>query len=83
LDLNNVSLTLEPLITAALGELTGERMMEVLPVLQNLSLDEPEPSGPARGSKFSLENKVFKPNFFYSQAKCGNISMISLQPLPN
>jgi hypothetical protein len=40
-----VSKTLEPLVTAALGELTGERTMEVLPALESLSLDELEPSG--------------------------------------
>ena len=39
---------LESLIAAALRELTGERMMEVLPVLENLSLDELGRSGPAR-----------------------------------
>ena len=43
-----VSETLEPLVAAALGELTGERTMEVLPALGNLSLDKPEPSGSAR-----------------------------------
>jgi len=31
---------LEPLVAAALGELTGERTMEVLPALENLCLDE-------------------------------------------
>jgi hypothetical protein len=36
-----------------------------------------------RSSEFSLENEVFKPNFFYSWAKRGNISAISLRPLPN
>jgi len=40
-----VSETLEPLVVAALGELTGERIMEVLPALEHLSLDELEPSG--------------------------------------
>jgi hypothetical protein len=50
----HVSLTLEPLIAAALGRLTGERTMEVLPALENLSLDEPEPSGPARGAMRSF-----------------------------
>ena len=39
-----VSETLEPLVAAALGELTGERTMEVLPALENLSLDGVEQS---------------------------------------
>jgi len=39
---------LEPLVAAALGELTGERTMEVLPALENLCLDELGPSGSAR-----------------------------------
>ena len=42
-----LSETLEPLVAAALGELTGDRTMEVLPVLENISLDELEPSRPA------------------------------------
>jgi len=50
----HVSETLEPLVAAALGELTGERTMEVLPVLKNLSLDEPEPSGSARAAMESF-----------------------------
>jgi len=37
-----VSETLEPLVAVALGELTGKRPMEVLPALENLSLDEIE-----------------------------------------
>jgi len=43
-----VSETLEPLVAIALGELSGERTMEVLPALEHLSLDEIEPSGSAR-----------------------------------
>jgi len=39
---------LEPLVTATLRELTGERTMEVLPALENLFLDELGPSGSAR-----------------------------------
>ena len=39
-----ISETLEPLVAAALGELTGERTMEVLPALENLSLDGLEQS---------------------------------------
>ena len=35
-----VSERLEPLVAAALRELTGERTMEVLPALENVSLDE-------------------------------------------
>jgi len=50
-----VSETLEPLVAAALGELTGERTMEVLPALGNISLDEPEPSGSAR---YAMESFV-------------------------
>jgi hypothetical protein len=37
-----------PFVTATLRELTGERTMEVLPVLNNLFLEEFEPSGPAQ-----------------------------------
>ena len=36
---------LEPLVASALRELTGERMMEVLPALENILLDELGPSG--------------------------------------
>jgi hypothetical protein len=43
-----VSSTLEPLVAAALGELTGERTMEVLPALENLSLDGLEQSDSTR-----------------------------------
>ena len=39
-----ISETLEPLVAAALGELTGERTMEVLPALENISLDGLEQS---------------------------------------
>jgi hypothetical protein len=39
---------LEPVVAAALLELKGERTMEVLPELQSLFLDEPEPSGSAQ-----------------------------------
>jgi hypothetical protein len=35
-----------PRIAAALQELVGERAMEVLPTLQNLFLDVPQPTGP-------------------------------------
>jgi len=50
----HVSETLEPLVAAALGELTGERTTEVLPALGNLSLDKPEPSGSARDAMESF-----------------------------
>ena len=43
-----VSETLEPIVAGALRELSGDRTMEVLPALENLSLDELGPSGPAR-----------------------------------
>ena len=43
-----VSETPEPLVAAALGRLTGERTMEVLPALKIISLDELKPSGSAR-----------------------------------
>ena len=43
-----VSHELEPLVAVALGEFTGERTMEVLPALENISLDELGPSGSAR-----------------------------------
>ena len=43
-----ISETLEPLVSAALGELTGERTMEVLPALEHISLDGVEPSGSTR-----------------------------------
>jgi len=43
-----VSVTLEPLVATALRELSGDRTTELLPALQNLSLDELGPSGPAR-----------------------------------
>ena len=49
-----MSATLEPLVTAALRELTGERTMEVLPELENLSLDELKPSGSARDAMESF-----------------------------
>ena len=49
-----VSKTLEPLVAAALGELTGERTMELLPALENLSLDGVEPSGSARDAMISF-----------------------------
>jgi hypothetical protein len=39
---------LEPLVAAALRELTGERTMEVLPALENILLDELGPSGSAQ-----------------------------------
>ena len=42
-----VSERLEPLVAAALRELTGERTMEVLPALENVSLDELGPPGSA------------------------------------
>jgi hypothetical protein len=44
----SVSERWEPLVGAALRELTGGRTMEVLPSLQSLSLDELGPSGSAR-----------------------------------
>jgi hypothetical protein len=44
----SVSERWEPLVGAALRELTGGRTMEVLPELQSLSLDELGPSGSAR-----------------------------------
>jgi hypothetical protein len=44
----SVSESWEPLVGAALRELTGGRTLEVLPELQNLSLDELGPSGSAR-----------------------------------
>jgi hypothetical protein len=37
-----------PHIAAALKELVGERVTEVLPALQTLVLEEPLPSGPVR-----------------------------------
>jgi hypothetical protein len=37
-----------PLVTATFQELTGERTMEVLPVLNNLFLEEFKPSGPVQ-----------------------------------
>ena len=43
-----VSETLEPLVAVALGELTGERTMEVLPALENIALDGAEPSESTR-----------------------------------
>ena len=43
-----VSETPEPLVAAALGRLTGERTMEVLPALEIISLDELKPSGSAQ-----------------------------------
>ena len=49
-----VSETLEPLVAIALGELTGERTMEVLPALEHLSLDEIEPSISARNAMESF-----------------------------
>ena len=49
-----VSKKLEPLVTAALGELTRERTMEVLPALETLSLDELEPSGSAHDNMESF-----------------------------
>jgi len=49
-----VSETLEPLVARALGGLSGERTLEVLPVLGNLSLDEIEPSGSARDAMGSF-----------------------------
>ena len=49
-----VSETLEPLVAAALGELTGERTMEVLPALENLSLDGAEPSESTRDTMESF-----------------------------
>jgi hypothetical protein len=49
-----VSDTLGPLVSAALGELTGERTMEVLPALENVSLDGLEPSGSARDAMISF-----------------------------
>ena len=45
---------LEPLVTAALGELSGDRTMEVLPALETLSLDELKPSGSARDAMESF-----------------------------
>ena len=45
---------LEPLVAAALRELTGERTMEVLPALENVSLDGLEPSGSARDAMGSF-----------------------------
>ena len=50
----NVSVTLEPLVAAALGELTGERTIEVLPVLENLSLDVLKPSRSVRAAMESF-----------------------------
>jgi hypothetical protein len=44
----SVSETWEPLVGAAPQELTGGRTLEVLPELQNLSLDELGPSSSAR-----------------------------------
>ena len=49
-----VSVTLEPLVAAALGELMGERTMEVLPALESISLDGIEPSGSARDAMISF-----------------------------
>jgi hypothetical protein len=49
-----VSETLEPLVAAALGELMGERTMEVLPALESISLDGVEPSGSARDAMISF-----------------------------
>jgi hypothetical protein len=49
-----VSETPGPLVAAALGELTGERTMEVLPALELLSLDELELSGSARDAMESF-----------------------------
>ena len=49
-----VSETLEPLVVAALGKLTREKTMDVLPALKNLSLDEFEPSGSARDAMESF-----------------------------
>jgi len=43
-----VSDELVPPVAAALGELTGKRTMDVLPALENLCLDELEPSRSAR-----------------------------------
>ena len=45
-----ISSTLIPLIAPALQELVGERVMEVLPALQTLFLEEPLPSGPVQES---------------------------------
>ena len=45
-----ISSTLIPLIAPALQELVGERVMEVLPALQTLFLEEPLPSGPVEES---------------------------------
>ena len=49
-----VSETPGPLVAAALGELTGERTMEVLPALELLALDELELSGSARDAMGSF-----------------------------
>jgi hypothetical protein len=43
-----VSEDLVPFVAAALQELTGELVMEVLPALRNLSLEGLEPSGPVQ-----------------------------------
>jgi hypothetical protein len=45
-----VSKRLVPLIAAALSELTKGRVMEVIPTLRNLFLEELQPSGPAQES---------------------------------
>jgi len=49
-----VSEKLEPLVAAALGELTEERTMEVLPALENIFLDELGPSGSVRDAMESF-----------------------------
>ena len=46
-----VSKKLEPLVAAALRELTGERTMEVLPALESISLDELESCASARDAE--------------------------------
>ena len=45
-----ISSTLIPRIAPALQELVGERVIEVLPALQTLFLEEPLPSGPVQES---------------------------------
>ena len=45
-----ISSTLIPRIVPALQELVGERVIEVLPALQTLFLEEPLPSGPVQES---------------------------------
>ena len=37
-----------PFIASALQELSGERVTEVLPALENLFLEGPQPSGPVK-----------------------------------